>query len=157
MAYGPNFAIGLQRLQDARMRYLRTSCPTWIRYKNFGDVRNQQWAQLGFQITPNPADAPVGTTDVFIDPWPCHNTMSLHNIGMSGGKLRFGAVQFFISATFITQQAALLGLPDPYQVWEQVLGLVSENVLFSIEDIQHEDVSGQILNWIIVCNRNELR
>ena len=157
MSYGSNFAYGLQRLQDLQQNLLRTSAPAWIRYRNFGDVRNKQWAMLGFSITPDPANAPVGTTDVQIVPWPSHNPLSLHNIGMSGGKLRFGAVSFFISATFITGQAALLQFDDPYKVWEQVLGIVCENKLYSIEDIQHEDISGSLINWILLCNANELR
>ncbi len=76
------------------MRGKRTTTPVWMRFRNFGDISGRQFSMLGRSITPNPGTNPTGTTDVLVDPPPTMQTMSLRNIGISGGKLRFGARMF---------------------------------------------------------------
>jgi len=92
-------------------------------------------------------------------PQPSVMMMSVHNIGMSSGKLRFGARQFLISQTFVAKQQALQFLEDPRMVFEgpQVVGLVSENLLFSIEDVRHQEVTNNPVAWLVTCNANTLR
>ncbi len=85
------------------------------------------------------------------------STLPLRNIGIAGGKLRFGAKCILISSTFVDAQAALLQFTDPKQVFNQCIGIVNENMLYSVEDMQHEMVGGRIINWILICNANELR
>lgn len=154
MSTGPMFGVGMQMLQDSQLRWKNTTTPVYLRLKNFEPPTGQQWAMLGFSISPSGS---VGTTDVLIDPPPTMNTMSLHNIGILAGKLRFGAKSFLISSTFVNAQQAALGLTDPKLVFTLCVGLVNENMLYSIEDIQHETVAGQIINWQLICNANELR
>ncbi len=62
-----------------------------------------------------------------------------------------------LSATFINAQAARLQFTNPEDVFRQCLGLVNDGKLYSIEDIQHEQVSGTIINWMLVCNANEMK
>lgn len=148
---------GLRRLQDLQLNYKRTTTPAYLRYRAFGDIGNRQFAQLGFTIRPDPNVNPVGTTDVPIVPAPTMATMPLRNIGIVGGKLRFGAKSIMISSTFVDAEAARLQFTDPKQVFNQCLGIVNENMLYSIEDMQHEMVGGRIINWMLVCNANEIR
>ncbi len=151
----PGAVYGLRRLQDLQLGYKRTATPAYLRYRNFTSIGNQQFAQLGFTIRPT-AD-PVGTNDVLIDPPPTMSTLPLKNIGIAGGKLRFGAKCILISSTFVDKQARQLSLADPKLVFNQCLGIVNENMLYSIEDMQHEMVGSAIINWVLICNANEIR
>ena len=107
--------------------------------------------------------AVVGTTDTLITPTPVVTMLSMHNIVMSEGKLRFGARVIRVSQSFVSAQANALGLPmtptGMRQVWEaaNVVGLVSENLLFSIEDVKHSELGGTTVYWDLTCNANELR
>lgn len=148
---------GMQRLQDSQLAYKRTATPAYLRYKKFADIGGNLFAQLGFSIRPDPTTNATGTKDVLIDPPPTMSTLPLKNIGIPGGKLRYGAKSIMISSTFVDAQAALLGFDDPKLVFNQCLGIFNEKMLYSIEDIQHEMFGGAILNWILVCNANELR
>jgi hypothetical protein len=84
--------------------------------------------------------------------------VSVHNIGQSDGKLRFGARTFLVSATFTDAQVAARQLADQTLVWRSsdVVGLVTENLLFSIEDITHQEVDGKTVSWVLTCNASEL-
>jgi hypothetical protein len=157
MPQGVQSSFGVQRLIDAQQRWARASFPVYLRLRNFPDVQGQQWAQLGFRIAPS--GGPVGVTDILIDPPPGVRMVSIHNIGMSAGKLRFGARIFQISATFVNKQVVAQGLTDQNLVWRgpNVVGLVSEELLFSIEDIKHAEYSGQTISWQITANANEIR
>lgn len=157
MSSGPNIGFGMRYLMDAYQRYMRAQLPVYLRIKNFLDTQNQGYSQLGFRISPS--GSATGITNILIDP-PCSWQMvSLRNIGMSDGKLRFGARYFMVSQTFVLAQQAALGLSDPKLVFEgaQTVGLVTENLLFSIEDTSHEAAGGQIISWILTCNANEIR
>lgn len=158
MPAGLYFGLGIQRLQDALQGYVRATTPVYLRERKFAPVINTQWAQVGFRIAPTGGEQ-TGTEDFEIMPAPSMMTMSLHNIGMSGGKLRFGAKQFLISASWVRQRQAATGVPNPKNVFDgqQVLGIVNEGMLYSIEDIQHEVAAGTITSWILVCNSNQLR
>ena len=100
-----------------------------------------------------------GFTDILIDPPPNIEMVSMHNIGQSGGKLRFGARIVTVSQGFVAQQAAAQGLTDQNLVWRgpQVVGLVSESLMFSIVDINHSELSATSVYWYLTCNVSELR
>lgn len=163
MPPGINFAIGIRRLLDAQQMYMRNTFPFYLRIKNFVDTQPQTWSQLGFAITPGTPD--VGTTDIPIKPPPYSRMVSQRNILMSEGKLRFGARVITISGTFVDAQVRAQGITAP--TWEekqnlvwrspQVIGLVSEALVFSIEDIAHEELAGQTISWILTCNVGEIR
>lgn len=155
--YGPNFALGMQRLIGAQQSFTRSGLPTYLRLKNFVDTQNQQWSELGFAITP--VAGTTGTVDILISPPPTFQMISVHNIGMSEGKLRFGARMFTVSGEFVSKQLVAQGLSNPEDIWkgQKVLGLVTENLLFSIEDIKHVDISGVPVLWRLTANANELR
>jgi hypothetical protein len=157
MPAGINFGFGIQRLIDAQQRYTRATTEVYLRISAFNEPAEEttQWNQLGFAISPT--GVMTGTRDILIDPPPSVHSMSLHNIGMSGGKLRFGAKQFLISATFVDKWALNLGYSDPKDVFGESVGLVNGNLLYSVEDIQHETVTGRIISWLITCNANEIR
>ncbi len=140
------------------MRYMRNSFPFYLRLKNFADTQAQPWSQLGFQIAPT-GTAQIGTTDIPILPPPYVDMVSTRNILLSEGKLRFGARIVSISHTFVAAQVKAQGLTDQNLVWRGplVVGLVTENLLCSIEFIDHEELAGQTINWRLTCNVNELR
>lgn len=102
--------------------------------------------------------APVGTTDILIKPPPTVSMISMHNIGISGGKLRFGARAFAIAATWVAQQCIAQNISDQNQIWRNpnVVGLVCEGMLFSIEDIKHQELAGTTVTWTLICNNTEL-
>jgi hypothetical protein len=156
MPSGLQFGFGMQRLIDAQMRYVRNAHTVYLRLRNFPDLQQvSQAVQLGFAITPSGNQ--VGTEDIQIDPPPSVKMISIHNIGQSMGKLRFGARQFLISATFVEQQKALQGLTHQDLVFRgpNVVGLVVDNQLFSIENIAHEELAGHTVIYTLTCNGPE--
>ena len=52
------------------------------------------------------------------------------------------------------QAQQFFGFDDPRQVWtdSQTLGVVSDNMLMSIEKIAHEDVYGTVMEWHLTVN-----
>jgi len=153
---GLNIGGGIQRLIDSQQRFVRNSrTDIYVRYRNFTPPQNQLFGQLGFTITP--ASGPTGTTDVAILPPPETRLISQHNIGMSGGKLRFGAREFIISATFVNAQQSALGLSTPDKLWlsPQFVGLVGYSCLWTVEQIASEELGGIPVIWTLKCNANE--
>jgi hypothetical protein len=98
-----------------------------------------------------------GVFDVLIDPPPDVRDVSLHNIGIMGGRLQFGARTFLISNLFVLNQMEERKFTDPYQVWRDpsVMGLFYNNRLFSIESITHEEVGSETTLWQLICNAPE--
>lgn len=158
MPYGPNFGFGAQRLIDSNQRFMRGGGPVYLRLRNFPDIQEDAFAQLGFAIAPTGTEL-VGTTDVLIDP-PCSvEPVSVRDIGRSMGKLRFGARVFTVSGSFVDAQVSAQGLCDQALVWRgsNVVGLVTDNLLFSIEDVVHKELAGKTVLWLLTCNSNEIK
>lgn len=152
MAFNVNFGVGFRRLIDAQQNYVRNGLPVYLRLRNFPDLQNQQFAQMGFTITPTGTQ--VGTTDILIAPPPAVQSLTLRNIAASQGKLRFGAKDFLISSTFTDQQVKARGLSNETDVWSApvTVGLVENGKLFSIESIKFEQLAGKTVTWILTCN-----
>jgi hypothetical protein len=144
-------------MSDMSQNFWRNGLPTFIRFRNFPDIQQEDWAALGFSIAPSGSQ--VGTTDILVNPQPTITPVSVHNIGQSMGKLRFGAKQFRISQTFVQKMMAQRGIATPQELWRDptTVGLVMEGLLFSIEDVKHYDVGGCIMAWVLTCNANEIR
>lgn len=153
MPFGANFGVGFRRLIDAQMVYVRNGLPTYLRLRNFPDVQNQLWAQMGFSISPSGTNQ-TGTTDILIAPPPAVQSLSLQNIARSEGKLRFGAKNFLISSSFTDAQVIVRKLPFEDQVWKasDVVGLVEAGKLYSIENIKWEQLAGKTVTWTLTCN-----
>ena len=153
-AFGIGIFAGIQRIIDAQLKFTRTTNDVYLRVKNFTDPQTSRWAQLGFTIAPIDG-SPTGTNDVLIWPPPASSDVSIHNIGQSMGKLFFGATQFFVSATWVDAQAVALGFTDPWQVWRDpsIVGLVSEGIVYSIENIVPQQYGGKTVTWSITTNR----
>jgi hypothetical protein len=155
---GLNIGYGIQRLIDAQQRYTQASrVPIYMRLRNFTPPTNELYAQLGYTITPTSGE--TGTSDIQIDPPPSSRLVSMHNIGMSSGKLRFGARYFVISATFVNAQQAALGLSTPDQLWlcPQFVGIYAYGVLWSVVEYSPEELGGLAVVWQITTNSNELK
>jgi hypothetical protein len=153
----PNFACGLQSLIDFQFNMAKSGGPAWLRVRNFSDVQQDEAIQLGFDLTPDGGKGGVGTSDIRILPQPGIENLSMHSIGMSMGKLLFGARKFTISHTFVAQAVQALRLKQWRDVWEapMIVGIVTENVLFSIDSVAHTDVAGTPIIWELLCNGNE--
>jgi len=147
-------AWGLRSLADTFLRYFLPGLPCYLRFQNF-DATSADFAQLGFQ--PVVSGGPSGVFDFPIDPQPDVQEVSLHDIGIMGGRLQFGARRFLVSHTFVINQMSLRGLTDPYQVWRDplVMGIFYNSRMFSIESITHEDVGSETTLWILTCNSFE--
>ena len=158
MPAGLQFGYGFRRLFDANQRYMRPAGPVYLRMRNFADPQMQPWAQYGFAISPSGSSS-VGTTDTLIDPPPSWKTVSMHNIGMSNGKLRFGAKEFLISHTFVKQQMSLQNVSDATLIWRgpKVVGLVENGLVCSIEQYVPDMLAGDVISWIITANVGEIR
>lgn len=157
MSCGINVGYGIQRILDAQQRYVRNAHPVYLRTRNFTPPTNSLYAQLGYVITPT--GEPTGTKDLEIMPRPAVRMISQHNIGMSQGKLRFGARSFIISATFVDKMNVGVDQSALEAFWRQpeIVGLVLDNQLFSIEQIAHEEFGGKTVLWTLDCNANETR
>ena len=154
---GVGFGYGVLWAVDQQLRWQRTSHPVYLRIRNFPDLQQQSFSQIGFAIAPT-GTSQVGTTDILIDPPASTKMVSTHNIGQSEGKLRFGARTFYISHSFVINQLAaqgIIGTDD--NVWRgpQVVGLVLDSLLFSIEVIDHEEIAGQTIAWHLTANALE--
>jgi|SRR5215471_13814425 len=155
----PNLACGLQGLIDFQMNVGKSGLPAWLRVRNFPDVQNEEAIQLGFDLTPDGGKGGVGTTDLRILPQPIIENVSMHNIGMSLGKLRFGSRKFTVSQTFVCEVMAKMKFAQWRDVWEhaRIVGIVTENVLFSIESVAHTDIAMCPVTWELLCNANEVK
>lgn len=154
---GPYISWGIQRIMDAQLQFVRNTLPVYLRIRNFAPVNTTLAGQLGFAVSPSGSN--VGTQDILIQPPPAVSMISMHNIGMSGGKLLLGARQFMISQSFVVRQAQALGLDSEQRFWtdKKVVGIVTENFLFSIEDIGHEEMGGVTVVWSIRGNNLSLK
>lgn len=148
-------ANGLRMISDGWLRFFQPGLSCWLRLQVF-DPSSTDFAQLGF--IPTVTGAVSGVMDIPVQPPADVKEISLHNIGMSGGKLRFGAREFVVSHTFVAQQMQACGYTDPMQVFNDpaVLGLYYDSRIFSIESITHEDFGGDYVLWHLLCNASEV-
>lgn len=149
-------AWGIRSLADTFLRYFQPGLPVYLRLQNVAAPSvSGNYTQLGFM--PTVTGGQGGIFDIPIDPPADVKEVSLHNIGIMGGRLQFGARTFLISDLFVQNQMAQRGFTDPYQVWRDpsVMGLYYNNRLFSIESITHEDVGSQTTLWNLICNSYE--
>ncbi len=148
-------AWGLRSLADTFFRYFQPGLSCFLRMQTV-DAAGVPYGQIGFM--PAVTGALSGFQDIPVDPPPDVQEVSLHNIGIMGGKLQFGARRFLISNLFVLNQMEIRNLTDPYQVFRDplVIGLYYNSRLFSIESITHEDVGGETTLWSLVANSSEM-
>jgi hypothetical protein len=171
---GSLFAAGMQMLLDGQQSFIRSGLQCFLRIQNFAVNDGGDSQELGIPFVPpaGPETAETGFTDLEIIPPPEVRDVSMHNIGMSGGKLMFGARYFIVSNSFVYHiQEDYPEILDPYDVWRNwdgqlideeiqnqtasVIGLVYDNRLFSIEDIKHKEIAGETISWTLTCNASE--
>jgi len=148
-------AWGIRSLADTFLRYFQPGLPTYLRIQNQLSVPGDP-SSLGFM--PQVSGDLTGTYDMQILPPPDVQEISLHNIGIMGGRLQFGARRFLVSHTFVINRMNQMLYSDPLQVWRDpsVVGLYYDGRLFSIESITHEDVGFQQTLWDLICNSSEV-
>jgi len=146
-------AWGIRSLADTYFRYWGPGLPTYLRFQNV-DVRSADYSKIGFM--PPVTGAVSGISDWLITPQPDVSEISIHNIGIMGGRLNFGARRFVISHTFVLAEISRRNLDssDPYYVFRDpaVLGIYYNHRLYSIETIMHEEYGTDITLWNLVCN-----
>lgn len=152
-------AWGIRSLADGFFRYWQPGQATYLRLQNNTDASTTaSYGQLGFVPAVSGAQpGQSGFNDILINPPADTVDVSLHNIGMSGGRLQFGAKIFTISHTFVLQQMALRNLTDDHLVWRapEVIGLYQNNRIYTIESITDETIGSDKTLWKLMCNRME--
>ena len=162
MGGGVNWGFGVRYLYDSHLRFFRPGLPIALRVRNY-TAPEQGYVELGFAYSPTGTlSNQAGFTDIIIKPPAEVKEISLANIGLNQAKLMFGAKQFTISHTFVRAQMNANGYTDPYQVFRDpsVIGIAypptpGQQRLFSIESITHEEIAGQTLAWLLICNAAE--
>lgn len=157
----PFGAYGLRRLQDAQQNFAAAGLPVYLRIKNFED--NPVVEELGFTFVPTVTGDIVntGTQDLLISPPPVIKMISMHSLAMAqnaGVQLRAGARKVTISHSWVLARQTTLDYRTPQEVFNKsnIVGLVSDNLLFEVVDMVHQDAFGEIINWILTCNTSEL-
>lgn len=145
---------GLRSLTDGFLRYFQPGLPVYLRQQYITNQPND-YSALGFM--PSVSGGQGGYNDTLIDPPPDVQELSLHNIGIMGGRLQFGAKMFLVSDTFVENQMDSQQYTDPLSVWRDpsVVGIIYGDRLFAIESITHEDVGGATTLWKLICNAAE--
>lgn len=158
MPAGLQFTYGTRRLLDAHQAFTRSGLPVYLRLRNFTDQQQARASEYGFAVSPSGMIA-TGTTDILITPPPTWRMVSQHNIGMSDGRLLFGARTFKISHTFALAQMADRSLTDARMVWldQSVVGLVTENLLCAVVQAVPAYAAGDVVCWNIIANCSEIR
>lgn len=165
------FSEGLQGLIDGQQRYLRPGLEAFLRVQNFPPTGDFQ--EVGVPFVPTgPAALKAGFSDILIDPPPEVKSISAHNIGLSNGRLVFGATEFRISGTFVQnireQYPTVLTAYDVFRNWDgginqtpdtqtaAVIGIVYSNWMYSIETIGRKVVGDRTVLWVVQGNAHEL-
>lgn len=149
---------------DSQMKYVRAGLPVYLRVANFTDEEAGESLEIGFNFSPS-GTFDTGFTDILIQPPPTVTDVSMHDIGIAGGRLNFGARYFTISNTFVLQQLQLdsflqNNITDPYAVFRdrdgyKAMGIYYDSRMFSIDDIVHKEVAGKTIWWKLTCNALE--
>lgn len=147
--------FGARFIMDAHQSWTGEGLPVYLRTQN-ADDSSQGYADLGFQVTvTGNSVSGAGTTDTQIFPQPTVEQLNLHEIGIMGTQLQFGATRFIISHTWVSNWMSSKGYQNPYSVFRDptiVVGIYYDGQLYRIEEITHTDLGGVILYWNIVCN-----
>ncbi len=147
----------LRNVQDTLLNFTDPGSPVYYRVKNSTE-EDKEYLEYGFQISVTGlADAP-GYRDIQIDPPASVEAVSMHDIGLNQVALSFGATKFKVSHTFVLRMMQMRGYSDPYEVWnaDDLIGLIYNGGLYSIDSLLPETQSGEIICWIIIGNRAEV-
>jgi hypothetical protein len=156
---GIPFAQGLRMMVDDHQRFTRGGLEVFLRLQNFQPTGD--FEEMGVPYVPTgTAAAQTGYTDILIDPPPQVIDVSMHNIGMSGGKLLIGARTFQVSHSFVqNMRDKFPGIPDDISVWfnwdgnTPVMGIMYENRMHDIVLYTHREIAGETVSWKLTCNR----
>jgi hypothetical protein len=156
------FAEGLAMMVDDQQRFLRSGLEVFLRVQNFQEQGTFQ--EVGIPVAPTgAAAAQTGFTDILIDPPPQVTDVSMHDIGMSGGRLLIGARKFKISQSFVTKMRARNpSIADDIAVWNvwdnqaTVLCIMYENRAHDIVHYTHTEIGGSTVSWFVFCNRVDI-
>lgn len=159
---GIPFAEGLRMMVDGQQRFMRGGLEVFLRVQNFAPTGDFQ--EVGVPYVPTgTAAAETGYKDILIDPPPQVIDVSMHNIGMSAGKLLLGARSFVISHTFVrNMRDQNPKIADDIAVWynwdtqSPVVGIVYENRMHDIVFYTHREVAGETVSWKLTCNRVDI-
>ena len=167
---GIPFAAGIQMILDSHLNYVRSGLECFLRVNNF--AASGDWIEVGVPYAPTgDGQLTTGFVDILILPPPAAIPVSFHDIGLSNGKLMFGAKKFTISATFVNQMLDtypnIKGSHNVFRNWDSpdgtsleegtayVMGIIYNNQLYSVEDISRRDIAGVTITYIITCNAHE--
>jgi hypothetical protein len=153
--------LGIRRLVDANARFFAAGVPVYYRTRNF-DVSNTDAGEMGFQYVPAITGANTGTDDVQICPQPHIIPMNMRMIEAAqaaGAAIRFGAKQIFISHTWVQSVQLAKNFISPLEVFndKSVVGFVIDGILYEIASFVHNDLYGQILDWTVIINGNDIK
>jgi hypothetical protein len=158
-------AFALTSLSDSNASFFNPGLPVFYRTKNFDEATvGEGVSEMGFTVSPvlTGAQFTPGTTDVQICPPPgirMLTTKQLADATVAGTNLRAGARIFSISHTWVASIQAAMSYANPRQVFNDpsVVGLFHDGLLFELVSFVHNDMYGNIINWDVTVNGNEIK
>lgn len=152
MAFSP---WAMRNLLDNHQRATHPGLTVYLRVENAVDDE-EEFVTYGFQVAVTGSEL-AGTSDIEIEPPPDVQALSQRDIGLLGANLKFGAHSFLISHTWVLKRMEELALTDPRQVFRaaNVVGIVYQERLYSIEELKPEDVHNETISWMVLGNALE--
>jgi hypothetical protein len=154
------FAEGMRMMTDGQQSFIRAGLEVYLRLQNFDSSGDFQ--EMGIPQAATPTSG-AGFTDIIIDPPPQVLDVSMHDIGMSGGRLLIGARSFIVSHSFVLKvREENPDIPDNIAVWSAwdssatVVGILYENRMHDIVYYTHKEIGGETISWKIFCNRVDI-
>lgn len=147
----------LRNILDNHQRFTKAGLKVFLRIQSTADTdQDAKFQTFGYIWAPTGSQQ-TGFDDVLIQPPPDVMAVSQRTIGLSANKLRFGAHKFVISHTFIMARMVIRQITDPAGVFtdSQVIGLVHNSRIYSIDTWEPNYAGGGIISWDVVGNALE--
>lgn len=153
----------LTKLIDSQATFFSPGIPVYYRTKNFNEIAaGESVSEMGFAVPAVSGGQTPGTTDTQIFPQPGIRMMTPKQLADSlaaGVTVRAGARVFNFSNSWVYGIMTANGWTNPRQVFNDpsVVGFFHDNLLFQIVSFVHNDMYGEIVNWDVICNGNEIQ
>lgn len=166
---GIDYGFGQRMLFDAQQRFTRSGLKVYLRVRDWleqeDDGTASDYLEVGVPFSPTGAAAvESGYVDILIDPPPNVVPISMHNIGIMGGQIRFGSKMFWVSHTFVRSQMQALNIQDGDEEnvfydrdGKKAIGIYYDGSLYEIVNPTPHVAGGEIISWKVIGNLVDVR